>query len=852
MDAKIRRVFYRLGYWVATHRWTTIVCCLLFTVVCSLGFLALETQNDPVKLYTRQDAESIEDRKYVESVWGSGYRFNDIFMTARGDTNMVSKVALLSMMDAYDVLISHSTTLDGKVSTFDSLCRRVNGFCWIESILDMVQYNRTLLESLSDADILTQLNSWDRIAVSGIPIDITAILGEIGFDNSGNITSAEALRMGMLFENNDYEKNDDTRDWDAQRWETKLEPKIFDDDLVNDDHVKIYLKTAGGYDDISDGAIAADAALVPLGYTLMIVYASIILSRRNLVQSQAFMSLASILSIALSTAAAFGLVCLFKEFSLVVQATLLLLLGLGIDDSFVIVNAFRLTDPTKPPEERIAEALSDAGSAILVTSLTDFVAFMAGSLSSLPAITVFCIFSAVGVLFDFFFQITFFVALFTFDVQRQKANRADCVPCFHAKPDTDCCTKEPFDHKDRGRVVTFIITTLTKCVLHPIGMVVVLVISATLLGGGIYCALQLEEEFSQDWFVPDDGNYIKEAIKVEEEYFGVRGYVQGIYTQEGDYFATISELQALDDGLPTIPHIFLPAFYWFPPFMAWHNATFNSTDALASGNFVSRVRQFTTTPTGTPFVDMFRYNQDNTTIIGTRLLFSSDLKTSVELIETMDAARDVADTAPTLKAIAYHLAYIFMDGLVVIKQELTQNLLLSGAAVMVVCTLMLAHLPLASLVMLMVACIDVELLGYAYLIGFSYNSVTVINCLVTVGIAVDYNVHIAHAFRTMVGTRLERAEKALHHIGGAVLSGGMSTFIAILPMSIAVSYVFTTFFKMLAFMIWLSLFHGLCVLPVLLALIGPSRHEGEAAVAGTEMSEKKSDVAESNEDTVKP
>merc|ERR1712159_380976 len=113
----------------------------------------------------------------------------------------------------------------------------------------------------------------------------------------------------------------------------------------------------------------------------------------------------SVLAVVLSTFAAFGVASAFLEFSLVVQAAIVLLLGIGIDDTFVIINSVRLTDHNLPDHERIAHALSDAGSAITVTSITDFFAFVAGSYSSLPAIQVFCVYSAFGVLFDFAYQV---------------------------------------------------------------------------------------------------------------------------------------------------------------------------------------------------------------------------------------------------------------------------------------------------------------------------------------------------------------------------------------------------------------------------------------------------------------
>jgi len=499
------------------------------------------------------------------------------------------------------------------------------------------------------------------------------------------------------------------------------------------------------------------------------------------------------------------------------------------------VNSYRLTPIDMAPRERIANALSDAGSAILVTSITDFVAFLAGSLSTVPAIQVFCMFSAFGVLFDFLYQITFFVAFFVIDVRRQTASRMDWVCCFKGSPEHDCISSKisgtpvPFDHDDRGRLTMFTMRNLTNIVLSPVGRIVTLVTAGVLFGGGMYCATQLESEFSLNWFIPrHDGNYIREALDVEGEYFGARAFVQTMYFKEGDYFAAMDDLDRIEADFLTIPHILEDTvFNWYPAFKSWHNTTYPASP-LSSGTFPPRLREFTESAEGSFYVGNILISTDNATVIATRVQFASDFDTSEESIETMDAARDIAAYAEdSLDGRAYNLVYIFLDGLRRMKDELFQNLLVAGAAVFVVCALLLAHVPLAFLVLVMVALIDIELLGYAYLVGFSYNSVTVINGLMTVGLAVDYNAHIAHAFRHGSGSRLDRARFSLNHIGGAVFTGGVSTFLAVLPMATAQSYIFEVFFRMLSFMVLCSLFHGLCVLPVILSFIGPKGVEDE-------------------------
>jgi Niemann-Pick C1 protein len=61
-----------------------------------------------------------------------------------------------------------------------------------------------------------------------------------------------------------------------------------------------------------------------------------------------------------------------------------MLMGLGVDDTFVMMSAweeiaFHKKHQNKPLPERVALALSHAGAAISITSLTDVVAFVIGA-----------------------------------------------------------------------------------------------------------------------------------------------------------------------------------------------------------------------------------------------------------------------------------------------------------------------------------------------------------------------------------------------------------------------------------------------------------------------------------------
>ena len=91
---------------------------------------------------------------------------------------------------------------------------------------------------------------------------------------------------------------------------------------------------------------------------------------------------------------------------MVVQILPFLILGLGIDDTFVIIGAYQRVPFDLPVPEKIAQTLERAGSSIFVTSATDFCAFLMGLYTRLPALYQFSAHAALAILFDFAFQVS--------------------------------------------------------------------------------------------------------------------------------------------------------------------------------------------------------------------------------------------------------------------------------------------------------------------------------------------------------------------------------------------------------------------------------------------------------------
>ena len=166
-------------------------------------------------------------------------------------------------------------------------------------------------------------------------------------------------------------------------------------------------------------------------------------------------------------------------------------------------------------------------------------------------------------------------------------------------------------------------------------------------------------------------------------------------------------------------------------------------------------------------------------------------------------------------------SYIGIESLKSIQDELFTSVGLSLLVVFLIVLLLIGSPTTSILITACVVDTVIGLLGVMYYWGLVIDGVGVINLVLAIGLAVDYSAHIGHAFMLYPGSRDARAVHAVGNIGAAVLNGALSTFLAVMLLSVSESYVFRVLFKQFFATVVLGAAHGLILLPVLLSLVGP-------------------------------
>lgn len=382
------------------------------------------------------------------------------------------------------------------------------------------------------------------------------------------VVSAKAIMYAYLL--NDYTAGVVDEDFTPQMLlEEKWAKEVKD---FKSDFIKIEFQSSRAISDAFGGAIGPDLVILNLGFVAIIVYTIFVLGDIHPVRCRCVLALCGVIAVIVSIFASFGISSgtgLF--FSPVTNVLPFILVGIGVDDMFVIVHGFDNTDKKQSVEYRIAHAMGHVGVSITITSLTDMLAFALGATSSLPAVTNFCGFAAWGIFIDYLLQISFFVGALVLDARRQDKGCGECcglcLCCGVCKVEDTCCDKcynkcyEPDCCQGcakRCKLREDRCPSLNKGVLHCLldlystyvlpkvwCKVLVIVLMAIMACLGSLGASQIKQDFSMRFFVPND-NPLWSFFNAQDEHFGDVGAPVSIITGKADYSALRAQEEMRD------------------------------------------------------------------------------------------------------------------------------------------------------------------------------------------------------------------------------------------------------------------------------------------------------------------
>ncbi|RPD67274.1 multidrug efflux transporter AcrB transmembrane domain-containing protein [Lentinus tigrinus ALCF2SS1-7] len=549
-------------------------------------------------------------------------------------------------------------------------------------------------------------------------------------------------------------------------------------------------------------------------------------------------------------------------------------------------------------EERVARTLAKMGPSILLSTVTETVAFALGALVPMPAVRNFALYAAGSVFLNALLQMTVFVSALVVDLKRVESHRVDCFPCVRLPPRIALLEAPP-----TGSGLSFLARVIRKyyapLLLKPLVKGVVLLTFGGMLVASVISIQHIKLGFDQRLAFPSESYLIPYFDNVDAYldigppvYFVVHDvdvtHRHGQQELCGRFttcapFSVASSLE-LERGRPEVSFISQPAASWIDDFFNWldpnkdkccrvrnndpstfcgsgesprrchvcykdHDPAWNITlEGLPEGDeFMMYLRQWLISPTDedcpiagrASFGDALALSSDRIDVVASHFrTFHTPLKSQADFINSFAAAHRVADdlaAATGAQVFPYSLHYVFFDQFAHIVPITEQILGLGLAAVLLVTALLLGSWRTGTIVTSVVALTVVTVMGVMGVWGIDLNAISLVNLVISLGIAVEFCAHVARAFMS-AGSGLpvdhpagqkERDERmwiALVDVGPSVLSG--ITFTKLIGMCV-LALTRSKFLEIYYFRMWITLIisgalHGLVLLPVVLSLAGGS------------------------------
>uniref|UniRef100_A0A8B9CJH1 Patched 2 n=1 Tax=Anser brachyrhynchus TaxID=132585 RepID=A0A8B9CJH1_9AVES len=214
-----------------------------------------------------------------------------------------------------------------------------------------------------------------------------------------------------------------------------------------------------------------------------------------------------------------------------------------------------------------------------------------------------------------------------------------------------------------------------------------------------------------------------------------------------------------------------------------------------------------------------------------RTPLSLGLRRTADFVEAIESVRAICrEAAQRHGVLSYPSGYpfLFWEQYIGLRHWFLLAISILLACTFLVCALLLLNPWTAGIIVSILAMMAVELFGIMGLMGIKLSAIPVVILIASVGIGVEFTVHVALGFLTAAGSRNVRSAAALEHTFAPVMDGAVSTLLGVLMLAGSeFDFIMRYFFAVLTILTLLGLLNGLVLLPVLLSVIGPPPEVGD-------------------------
>ncbi|KAL3871072.1 hypothetical protein ACJMK2_039093 [Sinanodonta woodiana] len=831
-ESKIGAAFASYGRFLARHPWKFIIGCVLVNGLLGIGMIRLKSETDTATVYTPMNSQAQQDSEKVRTLFSdmSGISFSQLQLADEGleadvivrapSGNVMDNTVLEEVKQLYNYVVSIDVDYDGENISVSNICARDIRGCVVAG--DFF-FSPEFIVAVNNRNVTYPVFHHPKTGM----IFYQNRVGDVRV-NGTILTSAGMLSLRFYFRT----------DGDKYKqmytiWKDKFISKM---KSFFSKHIEIAFSHSDSLGDELSNTISGDITLFSITFTIMITYACVatLTAKWDCVGQRSLLGYPGVIAAGISIISSFGLVsaCGVKFVS-IVGVMPFLIIGIGVDDMFILLSGLSDAQEKETVEEKIAETMRKSGVAITITSLTDLLAFIAGATSIFLGVRNFCIYTGAAVLFCYLNQTTLFVACLTLHEKRVAARRHfiacikviskdEAIEAKRSKRNILCCTGSP--PRSRKDVESFLDKLpgwlLPKIVLNLPMKIIILILFAVYLAASIY-GITIHKQGLELKHLVSESSYYYKFRDWSDTHFQTITPISFVISSTITYsdVGNQNKIRVLLDNIKKDNEIQnTTEINWLS---AYQRSIFYNNSSETG--FVSNLKnRFLKSPLFKRFENDVAFDDSNTTISASRYyVFSVDQKSTMAQGNLMLRMRKAASQS-SLPVFAFAPSFIYFEQYVEILPQTLQTVGIAIVAVFFVTVLFMPHPVLLIFLTITVAMIMVGIFGFLDYFGLTLSSITMVHIVMSVGFSVDFTAHICHGYMISTGdTRNERVRSTLVRSGSPIFHGATSSLLGVIILLKTSSYIFMSFFKIMLLVIIFGIAHAVLFLPVIFSFIGP-------------------------------
>ncbi|KAF2366095.1 Protein patched/dispatched [Trinorchestia longiramus] len=849
-DSILSRFFYKLGEAIADHTGYFILVPLFVTLVFSTGYQRMNWTDDPEFLFSPLNGRARQERAVVEKYFPTDTshhfdasrlirngRYVHFLITAKGLKNIFDEEIWADLMAFENFSLTHTFYDDkGNPFTYEDVCAKNGGECVKNQFLELgeriPEFKRR--EFKFPFPVMLNPKTFNNYV-------FPTYFGGVKLYPDNTIMSAEALRLHYWGTTEPKEADHLSSIWEKQFLELFLNGTL--SALAPSLEITIHNSRTAELE-FQENTRSVLPYFIGT-FFVMVTFCLVTVTMGDCVRSKTLLGLAGIISAVLATTTAFGfLIYCGMPFIGINMAAPFLMLGIGIDDTFVMLAAWQRARFQDTVKERLSSAYADAAVSITITSLTNMLSFFVGYVTPFASVQIFCIYTGMSVLVTYVWHITFFGACLAICAKLEKKQLHN-VTCKPVKPVSEskeesyfyraCCSggiskDDPYNPEDNQphAIMVLFRDYVAEFINMPIIKGVVLLCFLVYISLAVY-GITVVQEGMQTRKLARYDSYTIPFYNMIDKYFSTFSYRPMIVFSGNITYsdpATSDAILKFMDLVESHESIGDPLYTecWLRQWMRYmdKNGKYLGLNNTDEPTYIRNLKEYFLAGEQNNFVLDVAFNEDSTRIIASRFIVQSvDVMDAVSDRKLLQDLRRWADESP-FEITVFHPLYLFFDQLTLVRSTSLTAISLAAVVMMVISFVFIPN-PICSLwVGFSIVSIEIGVIGYMTHWGVNLDPISMIQLIMCIGFSVDFTAHICYAYLSArVNTPDERVRECLYSLGLPVMQGALSTLLGVLTLIFVPSYIFITFFKTVFLVIFFGAIHGLFLIPVFLSLFGP-------------------------------